>query len=55
MIARHSGRVVKTVGDGVLFTVATAEAAVQIGLELPEAWEPTNGPRCAWAPPTGRC
>ena len=35
VIARHTGRVVKTVGDGVLFTAASAEAAVRIGLELP--------------------
>ena len=38
VIARHSGRVVKTVGDGVLFTAGTAVAAVEIGLELPEVW-----------------
>ena len=44
VIARHSGRVVKTVGDGVLFTAATGEAAVRIGLELPEAWESAERP-----------
>jgi adenylate cyclase len=44
VIARHSGRVVKTVGDGVLFTAASAEAAVRIGLELPEAWDSEERP-----------
>jgi adenylate cyclase len=44
VIARHSGRVVKTVGDGVLFTAGTAVAAVLIGLELPEAWEADDRP-----------
>jgi adenylate cyclase len=44
VIARHNGRVVKTVGDGVLFTVASAEAAVRIGLELPEAWDSDERP-----------
>ena len=44
VIARHSGRVVKTVGDGVLFTAATAGAAVRIGLELPEAWAAEERP-----------
>jgi adenylate cyclase len=44
VIARHSGRVVKTVGDGVLFTVGTAAGAVDIGLELPEAWEAEDRP-----------
>jgi adenylate cyclase len=44
VIARHSGRVVKTVGDGVLFTAATGEAAVRIGLELPEVWESAERP-----------
>jgi adenylate cyclase len=44
VIARHSGRVVKTVGDGVLFTAGTGVAAVQIGLELPEAWEAEDRP-----------
>ena len=44
VIARHSGRVVKTVGDGVLFTAATGEAAVRIGLELPEAWDAEDRP-----------
>jgi len=44
VIARHSGRVVKTVGDGVLFTAGTGVAAVQIGLELPEAWKAEDRP-----------
>jgi adenylate cyclase len=44
VIARHSGRVVKTVGDGVIFTAATAVSAVLIGLELPEAWEAEDRP-----------
>jgi adenylate cyclase len=44
VIARHTGRVVKTVGDGVLFTAASAEAAVRIGLELPEAWDSDERP-----------
>jgi adenylate cyclase len=44
VIARHSGRVVKTVGDGVLFTAATGAAAVRIGLELPEAWDAEDRP-----------
>ena len=44
VIARHTGRVVKTVGDGVLFTAASAEAAARIGLELPEAWDSEERP-----------
>jgi adenylate cyclase len=44
VIARHHGRVVKTVGDGVLFTAATAVDAVEIGLELPLAWEAEDRP-----------
>jgi adenylate cyclase len=44
VIARHHGRVVKTVGDGVLFTATTAVDAVDIGLELPEAWEAEDRP-----------
>jgi adenylate cyclase len=44
VIARHHGRVVKTVGDGVLFTVATAEGAAEIGLELPDAWTADDRP-----------
>ncbi|TFV89173.1 adenylate/guanylate cyclase domain-containing protein [Blastococcus sp. CT_GayMR16] len=44
VIARHHGRVVKTVGDGVLFTAASAEDAVGIGLELPEVWAADERP-----------
>jgi adenylate cyclase len=44
VIARHSGRVVKTVGDGVLFTAVSGAAAVEIGLELPEVWAAEDRP-----------
>jgi adenylate cyclase len=44
VIARHAGRVVKTVGDGVLFTAATAVDAVEIGLDLPDAWKTEERP-----------
>ena len=44
VIAQHHGRVVKTVGDGVLFTAATAVDAVEIGLELPDAWKTEERP-----------
>jgi adenylate cyclase len=44
VIARHHGRVVKTVGDGVLFTAATPEAAVAIGLDLPAVWASQERP-----------
>jgi adenylate cyclase len=44
VIARHHGRVVKTVGDGVLFTATSAVDAVEIGLELPEAWAAEDRP-----------
>jgi adenylate cyclase len=44
VIARHHGRVVKTVGDGVLFTALDAVAAVDIGLDLPEAWDADDRP-----------
>jgi adenylate cyclase len=44
VIARHKGRVVKTVGDGVLFTAADGVAAVEIGLALPEAWDAEDRP-----------
>jgi len=44
VIARHSGRVVKTVGDGVLFTTVSAPDAVEIGLELPEVWDAEDRP-----------
>ena len=44
VIARHAGRVVKTVGDGVLFTAASATEAVEIGLDLPEVWAADDRP-----------
>jgi adenylate cyclase len=44
VIARHGGRVVKTVGDGVLFTSASAVDAVEIALDLPEAWAAEDRP-----------
>ncbi|WP_040338328.1 adenylate/guanylate cyclase domain-containing protein [Candidatus Blastococcus massiliensis] len=44
VIARHHGRVVKTVGDGVLFTAATAVDAVEIGLRLPLVWDTEERP-----------
>jgi adenylate cyclase len=44
VIARHHGRVVKTVGDGVLFTAGSAVDAVEIGLELPEVWDADDRP-----------
>lgn len=44
VIARHSGRVVKTVGDGVLFTAVSATDAVEIGLALPEVWAADDRP-----------
>ncbi len=44
VIARHAGRVVKTVGDGVLFTAVSATDAVEIGLELPEVWAAEDRP-----------
>ena len=44
VIARRHGRVVKTVGDGVLFTAASAVDAVEIGLHLPEAWDAEERP-----------
>ncbi|MCZ2859707.1 adenylate/guanylate cyclase domain-containing protein [Blastococcus sp. VKM Ac-2987] len=45
VIARHSGRVVKTVGDGVLFTAASATGAAEIGLDLPHAWDAADRPQ----------
>jgi adenylate cyclase len=45
VIARHRGRVVKTVGDGVLFTAASAVDAVEIALELPDAWDAEDRPQ----------
>ncbi|WP_409331636.1 adenylate/guanylate cyclase domain-containing protein [Trujillonella humicola] len=44
VVARRAGRVVKTVGDGVLFTAATAAAAADIALDLPEAWQAEDRP-----------
>jgi adenylate cyclase len=44
VIARHRGRVVKTVGDGVLFTTASPVDAVEIGLTLPEVWDTEERP-----------
>jgi adenylate cyclase len=44
VIARHRGRVVKNVGDGVLFTASSAADAVEIGLELPDAWAAEDRP-----------
>jgi adenylate cyclase len=44
VIARHHGRVVKTVGDGVLFTATTAADAVEIGLLLPLVWDAADRP-----------
>jgi adenylate cyclase len=44
VIARHHGRVVKTVGDGVLFTAATPVKAARIGLELPDVWRADERP-----------
>ncbi|MGY1821099.1 adenylate/guanylate cyclase domain-containing protein [Geodermatophilus sp. SYSU D00079] len=44
VIARHHGRVVKSVGDGVLYTAAAPVDAVEIGLELPEAWHAEDRP-----------
>lgn len=45
VIARHHGRVVKTVGDGVLFTATSAVDAAEIGLSLPDAWDAEERPR----------
>lgn len=44
LIARHRGRVVKTVGDGVLFTSADPAAAVEIALALPDEWTAEERP-----------
>src|SRR4051794_26629518 len=44
VIARHSGRVVKTVGDGVLFTAASAVDAADIALDLPDEWAAEDRP-----------
>jgi adenylate cyclase len=45
VIARHRGRVVKTVGDGVLFTCVAPLDAVEIGLQLPVEWSADDRPR----------
>jgi adenylate cyclase len=44
VIARHHGRVVKTVGDGVLFTTASAADAAEVGLDLPHVWVAEDRP-----------
>jgi adenylate cyclase len=44
LIARHHGRVVKTVGDGVLFTAEEPADAVEIALRLPEEWRADDRP-----------
>jgi adenylate cyclase len=44
VIARHRGRVVKTVGDGVLFTCVEPVDAVEIALRLPEEWSAADRP-----------
>ncbi len=44
VIARHHGRVVKTVGDGVLFTADVPADAAAIGLALPDAWTSPERP-----------
>jgi adenylate cyclase len=44
VIARHSGRVVKTVGDGVLFTSGSAVEAAEIALSLPDEWAAEDRP-----------
>ena len=44
VIAQHRGRVVKTVGDGVLFTAVSAIDAMEIALTLPDAWNAEDRP-----------
>jgi adenylate cyclase len=44
VIARQHGRVVKTVGDGVLFTCVSPVDAVEIGLQLPQEWDAEDRP-----------
>ncbi len=63
VIARHRGRVVKTVGDGVLFTAGTAVEAAEIGWTCRSRGTPTTGrrpsrhrvgrPRAGGLPPRG--
>jgi adenylate cyclase len=45
VIASRSGRVVKTVGDGVLFTAASAVDAAEIALDLPDRWNAEDRPQ----------
>jgi adenylate cyclase len=45
VIARHRGRVVKTVGDGVLFTASSAVDAMEISLDLPDSWAAEDRPQ----------
>lgn len=44
VVARHRGRIVKTVGDGVLFTAASPVGAMEIALSMPEAWDTEERP-----------
>ncbi|HEY7717488.1 MAG TPA: adenylate/guanylate cyclase domain-containing protein [Pedococcus sp.] len=44
VIAQHRGRVVKTVGDGVLFTSPSAVDAMEIALTLPDVWAAEDRP-----------
>jgi adenylate cyclase len=44
VIARNHGRVVKTVGDGVLYTCTEPADAVEIALRLPEEWTAVDRP-----------
>ena len=44
VIARHRGRVVKTVGDGVLFTCEEPVDVVELALRLPEEWTTPERP-----------
>ncbi|MGY1745406.1 adenylate/guanylate cyclase domain-containing protein [Blastococcus sp. SYSU D00695] len=44
VVARGAGRVVKTVGDGILFTAGTAAEAAEIALELPATWDAEDRP-----------
>ncbi len=53
VIARHRGRVVKTVGDGVLFTAGSRRSTPsRSACGCPRRGTPRSGPRCGWAPPT---
>src|SRR5215813_14144371 len=42
LIAKHQGRVVKLMGDGVLIEFASAVAAVECAVELQEAMDAAN-------------